>query len=386
MPDKPARILEISSYPPPRSGWGVRVEFVKRRVEELGHDCVVLNMGPARCDPSPEYECVFGGFDYLRKVLLYSARGYTTHAHINGDTPKGLLLTLIAQFASLLFFRRVVLTFHAGVEQIHFPRERSGKLLPAFWLMFKLSRRIICNSEAVRSKIVEYGVRPDKVVPIQAFTRQYLDFEEVEFPDEVEAFLRDRSPVVFSYMKLREGFYFETFLECLAILKDRLPNAGFLLVGTTKEDDDLEQRLRSRMDSLGISARICEVPDMSHDEFRTAMNRAGIYLRTPTTDGVCSSVLEALCYGTPVVAAENGTRPESVVTYRADDPRDMAEKVVATVSDLDAARRAIVPPEIPDTLDDEVRVLVEAAGGSLPDDGEQRLAESTPSQAACGHG
>jgi hypothetical protein len=54
----PARILEITSYPPPRAGWGIRVEYLKHRLEAEGHTCTVLNLGTSRTIPSPEYETV----------------------------------------------------------------------------------------------------------------------------------------------------------------------------------------------------------------------------------------------------------------------------------------------------------------------------------------
>ena len=62
------RILEVSSYPPPRAGWGIRVEFLKKRLEANGHRCVVLNIGTSRAIPSSEYEMVLGGLDFVRKV------------------------------------------------------------------------------------------------------------------------------------------------------------------------------------------------------------------------------------------------------------------------------------------------------------------------------
>ena len=45
------------------------------------------------------------------------------------------------------------------------------------------------------------------------------------------------------------------------------------------------------------------------------------------TDGICSSVLEALYLGIPVVAAENDNRPEQVVTYTGDSKDDVSLKV-----------------------------------------------------------
>src|SRR5690606_18373815 len=101
-----ARILQITSYPPPRAGWGVRVQFLKRYLEKRGHECVVLNIGTSRAIPSEEYETVLGGVDYLRKVWRYSIRGYVAHVHANGTSPKGFLLGITAQLINLVSGQR----------------------------------------------------------------------------------------------------------------------------------------------------------------------------------------------------------------------------------------------------------------------------------------
>src|SRR5687768_3689563 len=97
-----ARILQVTSYPPPRAGWGIRVEFLKKRLELEGHQCVVLNIGTSRRIPSPEYETVMSGFDFVRKVWRYSRRGYVVHAHANGDSPTGLMLALLAELINVV--------------------------------------------------------------------------------------------------------------------------------------------------------------------------------------------------------------------------------------------------------------------------------------------
>ena len=116
------------------------------------------------------------------------------------------VLALTAAFINLISGKRCVLTFHAGTDQIYFPRAKSAWLVPMFWVLFTIPRRIICNSAAVKAKIVEYGIRPDKISPIQAFTRQYLEFKPQPLGDEVEAFYRAFPVVVFSYVNLRPKF------------------------------------------------------------------------------------------------------------------------------------------------------------------------------------
>ena len=103
--------------------------------------------------------------------------------------------------------------------------------------------------------------------------------------------------------------------------------------------------------------RVCIVDDLDHDQFLTALSRSVIYVRTPTSDGVSSSVLEALALGVPVVAAENGTRPPSVITYPAKDAQQLAatlDRVLSSRTEFVAAMRR---PLVPDTLSVEAGLL-----------------------------
>ena len=148
-----AKILEITSYPPPHAGWGVRVAFVRRHLEASGHHCSVLNTGKSRKIRSKDYLDVQNGIDYLRKVICHARNGYLIHTHLNGDSIKGLVLTILAEIISVLIGRKCVLTFHAGPEQRFFPTKRSHVLAPLYALAFALPERVICNSHVVKRKI-----------------------------------------------------------------------------------------------------------------------------------------------------------------------------------------------------------------------------------------
>jgi glycosyltransferase involved in cell wall biosynthesis len=352
------KVLQITSYPPPRAGWGIRVQFLKERLEAEGHVCVVLNIGTSRFTPSSEYETVLSGTDYVRKVFRYAAQGFVTHAHINGATIKGLVLTLTAQAINLLFLRRCFLTFHAGIEQVYFPKRKAPALVPVFWLMFALANRIICNSEAVKERICTYGVPRDKVVPIAAFSRQYLEFSPVSLAADVEDFYRRFPTVLFSYIRLRPMFYPEELIIGFDAISKRRPDTGLLLCGTAGyTDGDLPANVNRLIEERGLQDRVCLVPDFSHDEFLTALERSAVYVRTHVSDGVCSSVLEALSLGVPVVASENDTRPPGVRTYLATDPAALAAAVNEVLDGRDVTAKKRPRPEIEDTLSVEARLL-----------------------------
>ena len=354
----PARILEVTSYPPPRAGWGIRVEFLKKRLEREGHHCVVLNIGTSRRIPSPEYETVMSSLDFVRKVWRFSRQGYVVHAHANGDSPTGLMLALVAQTIGLATGRRPFLTFHAGVIQRHFPREKSGRLTPLFRLLFKMPRRIICNSDPVKACIAAYGVDPGRILAIPAFSRQYLEFTPTPLPSHVDEFFARYRHVVFAYVRMRPLFFPVTMIDGMAEVMRRRDDVGLVVCGGTGHaDEGVWPAVQEAISRHGISDRVCFVDDLDHDAFLTALQRSSLYLRTPITDGVASSVLESLALGIPVVACENGTRPAGVVTYPAEDAEQLAEAVERVIVNRAEIVASLTRVEVKDTVADEIAVL-----------------------------
>lgn len=356
--ESPIGILQITSYPPPRAGWGVRVQFLKKYLEERGHRCVVLNIGASRAIPSDEYEMVLGGLDYLRKVWRFSRQGLVAHVHVNGASSKGFVLAIAAQVLNLACGRRSFLTFHAGIDQVYFPRPKYPMLWPVFWVLFSIPRAIICNSEEVKARILAYGVKASKVVPIPAFSTQYLDTAGEALPGEMGRFCQRFASVVFSYIKMRPLFHPVPLVEGFARLAENRADAGLVLCGVAgHQEPGLWETVQQKIDSLGIADRVLVIDDLSHGAFLQALGRATVYVRTHISDGVCSSVMEALALGVPVVATENHNRPPGVITYPAED----SEALAGTLSDVLARRHEIVASlprsEVRDTLADEARLL-----------------------------
>jgi glycosyltransferase involved in cell wall biosynthesis len=351
------KILQITAYPPPRSGWGIRVQFLKQHLESRGHVCVVLNTGPGRAIPSTEYETVLSGADYVRKVWRYSRAGFVCHIHVNGKSPTGFALTLAAEGINLLCGKRCFLTFHAGVDQKYFPRSRSWMLVPLFWVMFAIPRRIICNSDAVKEKIAEYGIAAEKIVAIPAFSRQYMQFAPVTLPGSLEDFYKQFT-VLFAYAQMQTGFHLDVLVEAFhRVVRDH-PAAGLVICGLMgHHDEGLREELRRDIERYKLEAQVCLVDDLDHDEFLTALTRSSMYIRTPPADGVASSVLEALALRVPVVASDNGTRPAGVVTYQATSAEDLAAKIDRVLAARDDVIASIPPIDLPDTIEPEVHVL-----------------------------
>ncbi len=353
-----ARILEISSYPPPHAGWAIRVQHVRERLLRDGHECVVLNIGESRRVPSPEYETVESGWVYVRKVWRYARRGYLVHMHANGESPKGFVLALLGLGIARLVRAPSVLTFHAGVDQLYFPRSKAPRVAPVLRLMFRWSSRIICNSEAVGARIAEYGIPASRIVAIPAFSSQYMQFQVVDLPPDIEAFLSRYDAVIFSYLAMRPVYYPEVLLEAFRRVRASRPGVGLLLCGLTGHGDSaVESAVRPLLDSPDLRGHVLTVGDQTHDQFLTAMSRSRLYVRTHVSDGVCSSVLEALTLGVPVVASENGTRPPGVHTYPAPDAVALGAVILEQLSQEGRAQETR-RDAVEDTVAVEANLLV----------------------------
>jgi len=355
--DRKVKILEISSYPPPRAGWGVRITFVRKFLQMAGHECQVLNIGQSRKIKSADYLDVQSGSDYFKKVWRHVRGGYLIHTHLNGDSEKGLVLAIIAEALALCFGRRSVLTFHAGPIQRLFPKEKSRFMAPFFALAFALPKTIICNNAAVKEKILSYNVPAKKIVAIPAFSVQYLDSVPSVLPDALEDFIAAHRPLIASYFFLRAEFFVHSMLKAIKQLTPSLPDLGLVLIG----GDTQNEAVLDLVAQAGLSKYVYSAGDLDHDAFMTLMAKADFYLRTPQKDGVCSSVLEALTLKTPVVASRNGSRPESVVNYETDNADDLAEKLQDAWTQYDQLVSDLVVPEVKDTVKEEAALLVHHA-------------------------
>jgi glycosyltransferase involved in cell wall biosynthesis len=353
---KKAKILEITSYPPPRAGWGVRVSFVKEALVNSGHVCEVLNTSPiSRMIPSEEYLTTLSGFDYFKKVFSRCLRGYLVHMHMNGDSPKGFFLTTLAITISLLTLKRPILTFHAGPHQKYFPQERAPLFTPLYKYIFNASRKIICNDEAVKEKIICYGIRPEKIIPIRAFSIQYLNYHSVSVNGSLKQFMENRSPLISTYIFMRPEFFVENLIDAIIGLIKKYPDLGLIILGLDKGFENI----RKSIEKKGIGGNLFFAGDQTHDSFLTIISESDIYLRTPVKDGVCSSVLEALSLKIPVVASENQRRPESVITYDNNDITDMVKVLDDVIRNITIYKSKVVIPSIDDTVKEEIKVLTE---------------------------
>jgi glycosyltransferase involved in cell wall biosynthesis len=327
---KNKRILQIGNWPPPVCGWSMSLVGLRKELDARGWDCQVMNLNENRRVKSPEYIDVQNGWDYFQKVLHWVRRGYAVHVRVNGDTRKGYLLALSALLLARMWRLPALLTYCGGHEQNFFPAPKGSFRQVAFSLLFRISSRIYCNSEAVKKAILTTGISPDKVIPIPHFSTQYVQFEPVPLPSEVEEFSQKHAAVFFIYICFRKEYMLEFLADVMRRFRASFPNVGFLLVGTSERERPLLQEF---MDREQLSSAVCVTGSVPHDLFLTMMKKSLAYIRLPLTDGVCSSVLEGLTMKVPVLASDNGTRPVGAELWQPGD----SDRLLSLL--IDAAER-----------------------------------------------
>src|SRR5712691_164769 len=293
------RILEIGNWAPPVCSWSMSLVGLRKELEARGWDCRVMNLNENRRVRSPEYIDVQNGWDYLWKVLRGVRGGCAIHTRVNAESVDLYILAFLAMLLARFWRCPALLTYGGGHQQTYFPAPRLSLRHLAFSSLFRLPDRIYCNSEAVKRVLLNTGIPPERVLPIPHTSPYYVEFTRSPLPEGVERFLGCHDGVFFSYVCFRKEFGLEFLAEAIRRFRMRFPRIGFLWVGPwDREMTSMREFLRDQ----GIDNSVFILGSVPHEMFLNILSRTLGYIRTPVTDGVCSSVLESLKIKVPVLA------------------------------------------------------------------------------------
>src|SRR6266513_4941956 len=284
IPSGPARILQIGNYPPPVCGWSIQTKMLTEELRAQGHICEVLNINENRKKMSTEYVTVENGLDYVLKLIRYARKGFWFQVHVNGQSKTGYALALIAAMVGRLAHRPVYLSWRGGLQQKYFPCTTSRLLRFAYRVLFGLSGRISCNNATVKAAIEQYGIEPQRVAAIAAFSARHLEFKPTQLAPAVEQFLQHHEPVFVSYVAFRPEYRLDTLRDAMAKFRRSRPHAGVLWVGFTAKELPAAQAFVSKWPADEQNG-VLVLGNVSHNEFLTLVGRSHAVIRTPVCDG-----------------------------------------------------------------------------------------------------
>ena len=311
------RVVQLGPYPPPHGGVQTNLVAIREYLRRSGHTCDAINLTRFRRPDADGVYYPVGAAALMR--LLRRLPADILHLHFGGDlTPRLLGLAL---FCTLLPGRKTVLTFHSG----GYPGSPAGRTAARATLRGFVLRRIDgligVNSE-IAALFAKFGVRQERIRTILPFAVQPPD-RTLPLPERVAAFLSAHSPALLTVGLLEPEYDLPMQIDVMAEILQRYPRAGLLIVGA----GSLEESLRARIAGTPYREHVLLYGDMPHAVTLRATLESDLLLRTTRYDGDSISVREALYIGTPVIATDNGMRPEGVHLIPTSDPGGLRDAV-----------------------------------------------------------
>ena len=322
------RILEIGNWPPPICSWTMSLVGLRKELEARGWDCRIMNLNENRRVRSPEYVDVQNGWDYLWKVLQSVRGGCAIHTRVNAESVDLYILAFVALLLARVWRRPALLTYGGGHRQTHFPAPRQSLRHLAFSLLFRLPNRIYCNSNVVKDVLLSTGISTERVVPIAHTSPYYTQFQQTRMPEEVERFFARHEGVFFSYVCFRKEFVLEFLAKAVRQFRALHPRIGFVWLGPWECE---MPKMRHFLRVQSIEDFILCLGSVPHETFLNILSGSLAYIRTPLTDGVCSSVLESLKLKVPVLASDNGARPIGTELWEAGNVNSLMKLMAEVV-------------------------------------------------------
>ncbi|HWK09466.1 MAG TPA: glycosyltransferase [Vicinamibacterales bacterium] len=204
---------------------------------------------------------------------------------------------------------------------------------------YRQVERFICSSDAIRRMLVADGVPEALTITV----REGIDIERVAAAPaadlHAEFWLPHHAPIVGNVAALVPHKGQTHLIEAAALVVRKVPDARFVIAGEGDLRPSLERlikerRLEKHVFLAGFRPDVLSV----HKAF-------DIFAMSSVTEGLGTSVLDAMACAKPVVATAAGGIPEAVVdgvTGVLVEPRDhdaMARALIALLADEDARTR-----------------------------------------------
>ncbi len=311
-------VLQLGPYPPPEGGvtrnmLAIRDELIKR-----GDDCsIIATTRSSRVGEEPNIYHPRSARQVL--ALLRSIEFDLLHLHIGGNVSNRMLGLAFA--ATFFAGKRSVLTIHSGAFPLTV-EAKSAKRFSARGAIFRRFGRIIVVNDDLADVFARYGCAKHDIRKVLPFSLQLPD-ENIPIPASLAGFVAAHSPLLLSVGGLEQDYDPVFQIEAMSDILQEFPKAGLMIVG----DGSMRSEVESAIAVSGYAQSIRVAGNVEHAVTLHLIDQADILLRTTLFDGDAISIREALFLGTPVIATDNGMRPDAVHLIDIGDRVELVKKI-----------------------------------------------------------
>jgi glycogen(starch) synthase len=297
------RVLQLGPYPPPEGGITRNILAIRDELLSRGDGCSIIatSKSSSRSDEPNVYHPA-SPVSLIK--LLRSLRYDVLHLHVGGDiTPRVLALA----YACTLFGRgRKLLTVHSGGwPQTDGARNASRTSLAG--MVLRRFDHLIAVNQAIADVFGRFGVEEGRISAILPYALTPPD-PAVRVPERLSQFYKTHEYVLLAVGGLEPDYDPLLQIRALGEVLNTNANAGLVIAGDGSMRAEVEQAIASS----GYAGSIMLAGNVPHHVVLHLIRNADVLLRTTLFDGDAISVREALFLGTPVIATDNGMRPEGV--------------------------------------------------------------------------
>jgi glycosyltransferase involved in cell wall biosynthesis len=296
------KVVLLGPYPPPHGGVQTNIVAIRKYVRKRGIDCAVINITRHR---KSEADDIYYPESALKLIWdLVRKRYDIVHLHVGGSIP--LRVTLLALVCASVPWAKSILTLHSG----GYPSSEEGKQVKRSSFRAFVFRRfdgLIGVNREIADFFLQVGVRASRVRLIAPHSVAVAKIAD-KLSEPLASFFAEHDPVLIGVGLLEPEYDLGRQIDALGLIRERFSNAGLVILGS----GSLGTKLREQAESKPWAPHILLCGDVPHDMTLRAIAESNVLLRTTLYDGDAVSVREALYLGTPVIATDNGMRPEGV--------------------------------------------------------------------------
>ena len=319
----PLHVLQLGPYPPPEGGITRNMLAIRDELLKNGHRCSII--ATSQSTNVIEEADVHHPRSAAALVRLLASLEYDVlHLHMGGDI-KSRVLSL-ASVCALFGRGKSVLTLHSGAYPLTddaknaSPRSVRG-------LIFQRFSQVVAVNEAIADVFRRSGVANDRIHVLLPYSLKLPD-ENTRIPSELRAFCEVHSPLLLSVGGLEKDYDPLFQIDAISDIKREFPNAGLMIVG----DGSMRGGVEKAVSESEHAEHIVLTGNVGHPVALHLINHADVLLRTTLFDGDAIAVREAQFLGTPVIATDNGMRPDGVHLIGLKDSAGLIEKLKIALS------------------------------------------------------
>jgi glycosyltransferase involved in cell wall biosynthesis len=326
------RVVQLGPFPPPHGGVQTNLVAIRDYLNEHEHSCAVINITRHR---KPECAEVYYPKNAIELIWrLFRKRYDIVHLHIGGRIP--LRVAALAFSATCVPWAKAILTLHSGgFPSFQEARELHRNSVLAF--VFRRFDGVIGVNREMMQFFWRLGVSKLKTRLIQSQSVARMNMADCLI-EPLASFFKQHDRVLVSVCGLEPEYDVQRQIRAMPQVLQAFPKAGLAIIGS----GSLEARLREQIEATPYAQHVLLCGDVPHDVTLRAIADGDVLLRTTLYDGDAISVREGLYVGTPVIATDNGMRPEGVDLIPIGDTEALASAIERQLN-AGKAKRPFVP-------------------------------------------